>query len=406
MPRLTETRAARAPLPASGQTFLWCSEVRGFGCRLTPGARSWIVQVRQPDGSKKRMTLGSVGTLPVEGPASAPGARDLAIAALNAARRGEDSAATIGRKRAPTGATLNAAWDIYEAAGHPKLRGVGRKRASTIHADQLRFEKYLRPSVGKELIARINTAAVQRFLDGIPSEGQRNQCLVLLKSLVGFAASRGLAEPARIAITATPSRKMQNFYSADELALLDRTLVELIEARPDRILVFSALRLLLLTGARMSEILSARWNDIDVDRSVLRLTRDKTSNDGRDVLLSPEALAVFDSLPRTRHAFVFFSPGKRGHITNLAKPWDEAIKRAGLRRFRRHDLRHSFASAAISQGVSLFVVGQLLGHRQATTTQRYSHLEKDVARQALDKVAGAIAGPKAQPTLKLKLVRS
>lgn len=134
---------------------------------------------------------------------------------------------------------------------------------------------------------------------------------------------------------------------------------------------------------------------------MLRLARDKTSNDGRDVLLSPEALAVFDSLPRTRHAFVFFSPGKRGHITNLAKPWDEAIRRAGLRRFRRHDLRHSFASAAISQGVSLFVVGQLLGHRQATTTQRYSHLEKDVARQALDKIAGAIAGPKAQTTLKL-----
>jgi len=148
---------------------------------------------------------------------------------------------------------------------------------------------------------------------------------------------------------------------------------------------------MLLTGARMSEILAARWSDIDVDRSVLRLARDKTSNTGRDVLLSPAALAVFDGLPRTRHPFVFFSPGKRGHITNLAKPWDEVIARAGLRRFRRHDLRHSFASAAIAQGVSLYVVGQLLGHRQATTTQRYAHLTVDVARQALDKVSTAIA---------------
>src|SRR5215204_6582239 len=130
MPRLTQTRAERAPLPASGQSFLWCSEVRGFGCRLTPGARSWIVQVRKPDGSKKRITLGAVGTLPVEGPPDAPGARDLAMAALNAARRGEDSAASIGRKRSPTGTTLNAAWDLYEAAGHPMLRGVGCKRAS------------------------------------------------------------------------------------------------------------------------------------------------------------------------------------------------------------------------------------------------------------------------------------
>jgi integrase len=401
MPRLTETRAARALLPASGQIFLWCSEVKGFGCRLTPGARSWIVQVRQLDGSKKRITLGAVGTLSVEGPPDAPGARDLAMAALNAARRGEDSAASIVRKRAPTGTTLNAAWDVYEAAGHPMLRGVGRKRASTVHADRLRWEKYIRRSIGKDPIGSIGTPSVRRFLDTIPSEGQRNQCLILVKSLISFATTRGLAEPARIDIKATASRKLQNFYSADELAHLDRNLVELIEERPDRVLVFSALRLMLLTGARMSEVLSARWSDIDVDRSVLRLERDKTSNTGRDVLLSPAALAVFDSLPRTRHPFVFFSAGKRGHITNLQKPWDEALARAGLRRFRRHDLRHSFASAAISQGVSLYVVGQLLGHRQATTTERYAHLEKDVARQALDKIASAI-GP-TQPPAKLRL---
>src|SRR3954468_112579 len=88
MPRLTESRARRAKLPESGQEFIWCSEVKGFGIRLTPGARSYVVQCRF--GEKQlRLTLGPAGTLPFEGPHHAPGALDLAMAALNAARRGE-----------------------------------------------------------------------------------------------------------------------------------------------------------------------------------------------------------------------------------------------------------------------------------------------------------------------------
>jgi hypothetical protein len=90
MSRLTETRALRATLPRTKQSFLWCSEVKGFGCRLlATGVRSWVVQLRYR-GKSHRITLGKVGTLPFEGPPDHPGAVDLARAALNAARRGED----------------------------------------------------------------------------------------------------------------------------------------------------------------------------------------------------------------------------------------------------------------------------------------------------------------------------
>ena len=112
--------------------------------------------------------------------------------------------------------------------------------------------------------------------------------------------------------------------------------------------------------------------------------------DGRDVFLSPAAVAILQSIPRTRSPYVFPTRGKRGHIANVQKAWVAALKRAGLRRVRAHDLRHSFASSAIGAGVSLYIVGKLLGHRQATTTQRYAHLEKDVARAAFDRVTAAL----------------
>jgi integrase len=152
-----------------------------------------------------------------------------------------------------------------------------------------------------------------------------------------------------------------------------------------------SLRLLLLTGARVSEILTLTWNDVDLERGVLKLVRDKTSDSGREVLLVPAAVAILRTLPRLKSSpFVFHSHAKCGHVTSLQVPWTEAIERSGLRRVRIHDLRHSFASTAIGSGVSLYVTGQLLGHRQAETTKRYAHLERDAARAALAKIAGVI----------------
>ena len=88
---------------------------------------------------------------------------------------------------------------------------------------------------------------------------------------------------------------------------------------------------------------------------------------------------------------MFFSPySESGHVTKIEAAWADALKAAGLRKVRPYDLRHSFASAAIGKDVSLYVTGKLLGHKHATTTQRYAHLEHDVARSALDKVAAAL----------------
>ena len=358
----------------------------GFGVRLTPGARSWFVQVRY-DGGRPRMTLGAVGTLPCEGPDWAPGARQLATVAINAARRGDDPRIAIGKVRSPTGVTLNEVWEAYAAAGYPKLRGTGRKRATTIKADVDRYTARLRPALGAIPAAFIDTRAVQRFLDTIKSEGQRSHCLVQVKALLAYATSRGLAETQKIMITPTKSRERQEFYSADELTRLDAAIVELITLQPHRLMGFAALRLLLMTGARRSEILSLRWAACDLKAAVLHLERDKTSDNRRDILLSEKAVAVLEGIPRSSSPYVFFANSAAGHTLYIEKNFRDAIARAGLRRVRIHDLRHSFASASIRSGNSLYVTGKLLGHRQPGTTARYSHLEHDVARAALDRVS-------------------
>jgi integrase len=391
MPRMTETRALRAKLPQAGQTFEWCSEVKGLGVRCTRTARSYIVQVRY-NGKKLRLNLGAVGVMPFEGPQSAPGARDLAITALAAARRGADPRAAIGQRKQPAGITLADVWARYGEAGYPKVKGTGRKRPSTIRKDKDRYSFRLKDQLGAVPIAHIDTPVVQRWLDKFATEGARSHALALLKSLLTFSITRGIATAHRIDIACSPSRKVANYFKPAELAKLDKTLVKLIRENPHRLLQFTALRVLLATGARPIEIMSLLWADLDLAERVIRVERHKGDEyAGKEILLTPAAVAALRKVPKTSSPFVFFSPySESGHITKLEQAWTDCCKAAGLRRVRPYDLRHSFASLAIGKDVSLYVTGKLLGHRHASTTQRYAHLERSVAQAALGKVATAL----------------
>jgi integrase len=344
------------------------------------------------NGQKLRLTLGAVGVMPFEGPPRAPGARDLAITALAAARRGEDPRKAIGQRKQPEGVTLADVWTAYCEAGHPKLKGTARKRPSTIRKDTDRYNYHLAQQLGPTPIAHIDTPCVRRWLDKIATEGARSHALALLKSLLSFSTTRGIATAHRIDIVCSPSRKVANYFKPAELTKLDKTLVKLIRGNPDRALPFTILRVLLATGARPIEIMSLRWADLDLADRVIRLDRHKgDEHAGKDILLTPAAVAAIKAVPKTSSPFVFFSPySESGHVTKIEAAWADALKAAGLRKVRPYDLRHSFASLSIGKDVSLYVTGKLLGHKHASTTQRYAHLERSVARTALNKVAAAL----------------
>ena len=390
MPRLTETRVLRRKLPAPGkQTFDWCSEVKGFGARYTSGSRSYIVQLRH-NGRRPRLTLGPVGAMPFEGPPHAPGARDLAIAALAAARRGEDPHAAINRSKQPAGMTVAQLWAAYQEAGCPRLQGTGHKRAGTIKRDIRRYNLHIAPKLGSKAASEVDEAAVRRWLDRIKGRGQRSECLILFKALLSFARSRGLANPPAIAITADKSRQVQTFLTPQQLQKLDAALVELIAKQPERTPGFVALRVLIATGARTGEIISALRKHFDPAQGTLWLQSVKNSEDGRELLLPPAAVAALRSLPVTSSPYLFPSYRGSGHLATVRRHADAAFAKAGLRRIRVHDLRHSFASVAAGDGIALYTIGELLGHRDSASTRRYAHLTRDVKRAALDRVSAAL----------------
>jgi integrase len=146
----------------------------------------------------------------------------------------------------------------------------------------------------------------------------------------------------------------------------------------------------MFTGCRRSEIIELRWQDVDFERQFLRLPDSKSGQ--KVVYLNPPAIAVLNELPRASgnpHAIVGARVG--APLRGIDKTWLRIRKAAGLYDVRLHDLRHSFASVGVAGGLSLPIIGALLGHKHSATTARYAHLSADPLRAANDAVGARIA---------------
>jgi integrase len=181
-------------------------------------------------------------------------------------------------------------------------------------------------------------------------------------------------------------RRRERFLSADELARLGDAL-----AAHDRSpYVVAAVKLLVFTGARLGEVLGLRWDWIDFERGEARLPDSKTG--AKTLHLPSPALAVLAELPRVHgNPHVIVGAKEGAPLVNLEKPWRSIRKAAGLDDVRLHDLRHAFASVSASSGMGLPIIGRLLGHTQAATTNRYAHLQSDPLKAAAASIAGRIA---------------
>ena len=152
----------------------------------------------------------------------------------------------------------------------------------------------------------------------------------------------------------------------------------------------AALRLLMLTGCRRNEIVTLKWEHLDLAEGEIRLPDSKTG--ARMVPLSPAAARVLVDLPRIKgNPWVIpgFKPNR--HLADLNHYWDRVRERADLQNVRIHDIRHSFASRALALGESLSMIGNLLGHNKIDTTSRYAHLRRDSIKESSARVADSIA---------------
>jgi len=192
--------------------------------------------------------------------------------------------------------------------------------------------------------------------------------------------------------------KRERFLTADEIARLDGAL-----AACEHQSSAHAIRLLLLTGARRGEVLSARWSEFDLTSGTWTKPASNTKQKKVHVipLSGPARLLLASMRPKAKGEYLF--PGRvDGHQADLGGTWDAICEAAGLHGVRLHDLRHSFASVLASSGTSLHVIGSLLGHSNPATTARYSHLTDQALRSATEIAGAAIAGGESAEVLPMQ----
>jgi len=236
--------------------------------------------------------------------------------------------------------------------------------------------------------ARADLARLHLSLQDRPY--QANRLLAVVASMYSFGERHGLVpegyNPAG-RIERFPEARRERFLSREELARLGEAFRQ-FESDGRFGAGIAALRLLLFTGARLREILHLRWEHVDMERGLLLLPDSKTGR--KAITLNAPSLAVLKLLDRIG-PFVIAGANPDIPRADLKKPWTAVTEAASLPRLRIHDLRHSFASIGAGAGLGLPIVGKLLGHTQAATTQRYAHLDADPIRRASDAIGATIA---------------
>jgi integrase len=246
-------------------------------------------------------------------------------------------------------------------------------------------------------------AAMHRAMRATPY--QANWVRAAVSKLYAWSSDQGLLpqdhpNPAR-RVPRYKETSRERFLTREELARLGDALA----TTPIDSYAIAAIRLLILTGARLNEILHARWSWLDTERGLLNLPDSKTGK--KSIFLNAPAIAILAGLPHligNSHIFPGRKPGKP--IAHLGGPWAIIKKAAKLDGLRLHDLRHSHASIGAGAGLSLPIIGRILGHSQASTTSRYAHLAADPVRQAVEtigaEIEAAMSGRKPQPPTQLR----
>lgn len=231
--------------------------------------------------------------------------------------------------------------------------------------------------------------------------GSANRLLIMMRYIFNLAIRWGVAGIKTNPCAGVPlleeNNKMERYLSVEEGQRLYQAV-----CNSDNPMLKHIVSMLILTGARKREVLDAKWQDFDIERSTWRIPVTK-SGKARHVPLSDGALTVLSSVPVNQYTpYVFANPATSKPFISIYRAWHTARKQAGLADVRMHDLRHSFASLLINSGRTLYEVQHILGHTQVKTTQRYAHLSQDTlldAANAATRAMGAVMLPVVSPAL-------
>ena len=408
--KLTDTIVKALPAPAKGNKITYDSDVKGFGIRITAaGARAFILNYRTRYGRERRYTIGSYPDWKTSV------ARDEASNLKKLIDVGQDPMEQVEADRgAKTVADL---CDRFDEEHLPKCR------ESTQRDYRALINNEIRPALKHVKVADLSFSDINDLHRKITKRGARyvaNRTVAVMSKMLSLAIKWGWrTDNPAIGIERNQEEKRHRYLSTAELASLTTALAEHSDQQAANIV-----RLLLLTGARRGETQAMKWADVDLQAGVWTkpgsTTKQKTIH---RVPLSAPARQLLSSIhveaevaverkrrPQPMSEYVFPGRGGQGFRQEIKHQWAELCKAAGLvtahtvtdakgrettvlrATARLHDLRHTYASVLASAGLSLPIIGALLGHSQPATTARYSHLMDDPLRQATERV-GAIVMP-------------
>jgi integrase len=293
-----------------------------------------------------------------------------------------------------------------------------KRKARTLDSYETLLRRHILPAIGGLRVTDIRRAHISKMhADLADHPGAANRALSVVSAVWNWAAieHEELALPPNPAkgIKRNPEEGRERYLTMDELACLgdalaaaetiglpymvDETKSKAKHApKPEnrrRTLdpfAVAAIRLLILTGARLREILTAKWEYVDFERGLMNLPASKTGRES--VFLSAAALEVLSALPRIDgNSFIVAGERHGAPRADLKKPWAAVTQAAGFEGLRIHDLRHNFASVGAGGGLGLPIIGKLLGHSQPMTTARYAHLDNDPMRRAVDQIGNTIS---------------
>jgi integrase len=360
---------------------VWDGEIKGFGVRCrASGARYYVLKLRV-GGRQRWITIGRHGS-----PWTPDTARREALKLLGLKAAGKDPASERDQqKRAVTIAELG---DRFLQEYVPQ-----RCKARTAEEYERAVEHHISPILGHHRIADLTRADVAQFHHQLRDRPyQANRCLAVLSKMMNLAEAWGLrldgSNPVRH-VKKYREDKRERYLTKEELQRLGSVLAAPDTKATESPFSIAAIGLLVLTGARLREILTLRWQYVDLPGQALRLPDSKTG--AKLIYLNAAAIKLLRTIPRmASNPYVIAGKKEGAGLVNLHKPWRRIRTKAGLGDVRIHDLRHSFASVAAGTGMSLPMIGKLLGHTQASTTQRYAHLAVDPIRAAANLIGAEI----------------
>jgi len=372
MPNLTKTLVEKLE-PKDKDYIIWDSKLTGFGLKVTPkGRKVYLLKYRNKEGRQRKPAIGTHGDITCEE------ARVTAKDMLADKTKGKDP--SILKQTLRNSPTISELCDRFL-----KEYSEVYKKPRSVELDELQIRRHIKPHIGNLKAVSITKSDINKLharLKNIPATANR---VVMLLSKIFNVSEEWHIRPQNSNpvqnINKYKESKRERYLTNIEIKRLGDTLDRLEIEGKESIYVLKLIRLLMFTGARLSEIRDAKWEWVDLKNATLSLPDSKT---GKKIIhLSPATIEILESTPRVEDNPYIIVGSLEGKALNAAqKPWQRIRKLAGLEDVRIHDLRHTFASLCVAQGMSLQMVAKLLGHSQTSTSERYAHLAHSPIQEA------------------------